>query len=279
MRLLVIGGSDAGISAALRARELDPTTEVTVLVADAFPNFSICGLPYYLSGEVTDRRDLAHRHLAQLQDAGLRLLLEHTAQAVDPAASQVIITNQHGQQQDLAYDQLIIATGAAPARPPIPGLDRPAQQRPAPRCAAGRPPRRRGRQAHRYRRHRLAPPHDRRGHQRPRPQLRPTLCHPLGRHPARRPGLGRVHADARSLGSGTSNLTPTPLRVMMYLGLEGSMLIDDITVRLCPKTIGSPLEAAGQGPADCADAPMSVTSAPWVRALGCWQGRAARRPW
>jgi NADPH-dependent 2,4-dienoyl-CoA reductase/sulfur reductase-like enzyme len=39
MRLLVIGGSDAGIAAALRARELDPSVEVTVVVADAFPNF------------------------------------------------------------------------------------------------------------------------------------------------------------------------------------------------------------------------------------------------
>jgi NADPH-dependent 2,4-dienoyl-CoA reductase/sulfur reductase-like enzyme len=48
MRLVVIGGSDAGISAGLRARELDPAVHVSLLVADAFPNFSICGLPYYL---------------------------------------------------------------------------------------------------------------------------------------------------------------------------------------------------------------------------------------
>jgi NADPH-dependent 2,4-dienoyl-CoA reductase/sulfur reductase-like enzyme len=61
MRLLVIGGSDAGISAGLRARELDPSVEVSLLVADAYPNFSICGLPYYLSGDVPDWRDLAHR--------------------------------------------------------------------------------------------------------------------------------------------------------------------------------------------------------------------------
>jgi NADPH-dependent 2,4-dienoyl-CoA reductase/sulfur reductase-like enzyme len=45
--IVAIGGSDAGISAALRARELDPTTDVTVVVADAYPNFSICGIPYY----------------------------------------------------------------------------------------------------------------------------------------------------------------------------------------------------------------------------------------
>ena len=48
MRLVVIDGSDAGISAGLRARELDPAVHVSLLVADAFPNFSICGLPYYL---------------------------------------------------------------------------------------------------------------------------------------------------------------------------------------------------------------------------------------
>jgi NADPH-dependent 2,4-dienoyl-CoA reductase/sulfur reductase-like enzyme len=52
MHLIAIGGSDAGISAALRARELDPTSEVTVVVADAYPNFSICGIPYYISRDV-----------------------------------------------------------------------------------------------------------------------------------------------------------------------------------------------------------------------------------
>ena len=56
MRLVVIGGSDAGIAAALRARELDPAVEATVVVADAFPNFSLCGLPYYLSGDVGGAR-------------------------------------------------------------------------------------------------------------------------------------------------------------------------------------------------------------------------------
>lgn len=49
--VIAIGGSDAGISAALRIRELDPTTDVTVVVADDYPNFSICGIPYYVSGK------------------------------------------------------------------------------------------------------------------------------------------------------------------------------------------------------------------------------------
>jgi hypothetical protein len=57
MKLLMIGGSDAGISAA----ELDRETEVTVLLADDFPNFSICGLSFFLSRETPDWRSLAHR--------------------------------------------------------------------------------------------------------------------------------------------------------------------------------------------------------------------------
>jgi NADPH-dependent 2,4-dienoyl-CoA reductase/sulfur reductase-like enzyme len=90
MRLLVIGGSDAGVEAGRRARELDPTVEVTVLVADAFPHFSICGLPYYLSGDVPDWRALAHRTTADLEAARLRLRLEHTARAIDPTRRQVV---------------------------------------------------------------------------------------------------------------------------------------------------------------------------------------------
>jgi NADPH-dependent 2,4-dienoyl-CoA reductase/sulfur reductase-like enzyme len=117
MRLLVIGGSDAGIAAALRARELDPSVEATVVVADAFPNFSICGLPYYLSGDVPDWRDLAHRTTTDLEQAGLQLLLDHTAQAIDPAAKQVTVTSQRGERQ-LGYDRLVIGTGAVPGPPP-----------------------------------------------------------------------------------------------------------------------------------------------------------------
>lgn len=61
MKLLIVGGSDAGISAALRAREIDSAADITVLLAHSFPNYSICGLPFYLSGETPGWRSLAHR--------------------------------------------------------------------------------------------------------------------------------------------------------------------------------------------------------------------------
>jgi len=60
-KLLIIGRSDAGISAALRGREIDLESEMTVVVRDRYPNFNICGLPFYLSGEVSGWRNLAHR--------------------------------------------------------------------------------------------------------------------------------------------------------------------------------------------------------------------------
>ncbi len=122
MHLVMIGGSDAGISAALRARELDPAAEVTVVLEDAYPNFSICGIPYYLSGEVTHWRNLAHRTLADLEAAGMRLRLDTTARRIDVPGRKLLVTTADGAEELLGYDKLIVGTGAVPVRPPIAGL-------------------------------------------------------------------------------------------------------------------------------------------------------------
>ena len=123
MHIVAVGGSDAGISAALRAREVDPDADVTVVVADAYPNFSICGIPYYISGEVTHWRNLAHRTIADLEAAGMRLRLDTTARRIDVAGRKLAVTGPDGTEDVLAYDELMIGTGAVPARPPIAGLD------------------------------------------------------------------------------------------------------------------------------------------------------------
>jgi NADPH-dependent 2,4-dienoyl-CoA reductase/sulfur reductase-like enzyme len=123
--LVIVGGSDAGISAALRAREMDRTTAPTVIVRDNFPNFSICGLPYYISHEVTDWKNLAHRTKKDIENEGVRLLLGRTVTSVDTESKQVTITDESGTTSRLEYDRLVICTGALSLRPRMAGLDNP----------------------------------------------------------------------------------------------------------------------------------------------------------
>jgi len=123
--ILIIGGSDAGISAALRIKEIDPKAAVTVMAADAYPNFSICGLPFYLSGEVADWRTLAHRTVEEITKRGIDLLLDHKALAIEPRTKQVQARSSDGNNHRIGYDKLLIATGAESAKPPIEGMENP----------------------------------------------------------------------------------------------------------------------------------------------------------
>jgi len=119
MHLIIIGGSDAGVSAALRARELEPGVEISLVLADDYPNFSICGLPYYLSGETPDWRALAHRTAFP----GINVLRRHTARSIDPSNKTVRIARE-GAEETVRYDRLIVATGAKPVEPDLPGSER-----------------------------------------------------------------------------------------------------------------------------------------------------------
>ncbi|MEL6501855.1 MAG: FAD-dependent oxidoreductase, partial [Cyanobacteria bacterium J06623_1] len=123
--LLIIGGSDAGISAALRAKEVDSTVDVTIVVADSYPNFSICGIPFYLSGEVPDWRNLAHRTAEEITQTGINLLLNHKAVSIDAEQKKVQVVNEENHEIWLTYDKLLIGTGAVPVQPAIDGLNLP----------------------------------------------------------------------------------------------------------------------------------------------------------
>lgn len=121
MHIVAIGGSDAGISAALRARELDPSADVTVVVADKYPNYSICGIPYYFSGDVQPWQSLAHRTHADLEATGMRLRLNTLATRIDAGVQRLTVRDESGESQ-IAYDELIVGTGALPTYAGIAGL-------------------------------------------------------------------------------------------------------------------------------------------------------------
>jgi NADPH-dependent 2,4-dienoyl-CoA reductase/sulfur reductase-like enzyme len=88
------------------------------LLADAFPNYSICGLPFYISGETQDWRKLGHRSAFP----GIEVLCNCRAEAVEPGAKIVRSHSSDGMEAAHPYDKLIIATGAKPAIPDLPGI-------------------------------------------------------------------------------------------------------------------------------------------------------------
>ncbi len=125
MRLLIIGGSDAGISAAIRARELDPSISVGVVLRDAYPNYSICGIPFFISGETADWTNLAHRSLGELEETGIEIRRNTQALRLNPESKEVLVGDSSGRSESMKYDRLILATGAQPVVPSLEGLSQP----------------------------------------------------------------------------------------------------------------------------------------------------------
>lgn len=120
-RIVIIGASDAGISAALNAREQSNTAVIKVLSADEFPNFSICGIPFYIGGEVADWRNLAHRSIGELESFAVDFRLGHRVTEIDSGGKFIIALDPAGKAERFNYDRLIVGTGAVAVRPEIPG--------------------------------------------------------------------------------------------------------------------------------------------------------------
>ncbi len=108
------------MSAASAARRVDPTLEIVVLEANGYAAYGMCGLPYYIGGVVPDAENLlAYPPETFRADRGLDLRLHTRAVSIDPARHQV----ETGQGEPIGYDVLVVAAGAQPTRPPIPGVD------------------------------------------------------------------------------------------------------------------------------------------------------------
>lgn len=126
-RIVVVGGVAGGMSAATRARRMNERAEIIVLEKDGYVSFANCGLPYYVGGEIAEREKLLVVKPELLRRRfRLDIRLRHEAVAIDAAAKSVRVLNRDtGEHMDLGYDKLILAPGAAPIVPAMPGADAP----------------------------------------------------------------------------------------------------------------------------------------------------------
>jgi NADPH-dependent 2,4-dienoyl-CoA reductase/sulfur reductase-like enzyme len=127
-RLVVIGGDAAGMSAASQARRLDPDLEIVALEKGRWTSYSACGIPYLVGGDVDSIDDLIAREPQTFRtqhNIDARILHEATSIDVDAQKVEVRDHEHGGRNYTLGYDVLHIATGATPARPPLPGIDDP----------------------------------------------------------------------------------------------------------------------------------------------------------
>jgi NADPH-dependent 2,4-dienoyl-CoA reductase/sulfur reductase-like enzyme/rhodanese-related sulfurtransferase len=130
-KILIIGGVAAGPKTACRVKRLLPDAEVTIIDIDSLISYGGCGIPYYVSGDVSDEKELrstsfhAVRDEAFFNDAkGVSMLTRTRALAINRQAKTVQVENlDTGEKQDLPYDKLVLATGSSPNRLRIPGAD------------------------------------------------------------------------------------------------------------------------------------------------------------
>ncbi len=127
MKLLIVGGVAGGASAAARSRRLSEDAEIVVFERGPDVSFANCGLPYYIGGEIADRDKLLVTTPERLRSRfKLDVRTQSSVEAIDRVARTVRVRNlASGQVYEESFDKLILATGAAPFRPSITGIDLP----------------------------------------------------------------------------------------------------------------------------------------------------------
>lgn len=131
MRIVIIGGVAAGPKAAARARRLMPDAEITIIERGKMISYAGCGMPYFVSGQIRDFKQLFSTSYGVVRDEqyfqdekAVRVLTRTNATAIDRDKKEVAVTNlENGEKYTIPYDKLVLATGANPFSPPVPGLE------------------------------------------------------------------------------------------------------------------------------------------------------------
>jgi NADPH-dependent 2,4-dienoyl-CoA reductase/sulfur reductase-like enzyme/rhodanese-related sulfurtransferase len=126
MKIVIVGGVAAGMSAATRLRRLSEDAEIVVLEAGDHVSYANCGLPYYAGGVIEDRKALLLQTPESLASRfRLDVRVRHRVTGVDAAAHTVTVADlATGEEYAEPYDRLVLSPGARPVVPPVPGIDR-----------------------------------------------------------------------------------------------------------------------------------------------------------
>jgi NADPH-dependent 2,4-dienoyl-CoA reductase/sulfur reductase-like enzyme len=123
-RLVVIGGVAAGMSAAARAKRLDPDLEIVVYERTGYVSYGSCGLPYLIAGVVEEASQLIARTPEQFAKQGIETHTHHEVLAIDASKKTLKVHDfDGGSEFSVAYDKLVLGTGGSAIRPPIAGID------------------------------------------------------------------------------------------------------------------------------------------------------------
>jgi NADPH-dependent 2,4-dienoyl-CoA reductase/sulfur reductase-like enzyme/rhodanese-related sulfurtransferase len=127
MKLVIVGGVAGGASAAARARRLSEKAEIVLFERGPDVSFANCGLPYYVGGPIADRGKLLVTTPERLKARfNIDVRTRSSVESIDRKAKTVRIRDlASGREYVETYDKLILSPGAAPLRPPLPGIDLP----------------------------------------------------------------------------------------------------------------------------------------------------------
>lgn len=123
-KILIVGGVAAGTKAAARARRLNPALDITLITEENYISYGACGLPYYIGGVIKEKKSLFSYTVEKFAvENNVRILTRHRAIYLDPKNKQVVAQKlDTGAEVKFDYDSLLIATGARPIKPPLPGI-------------------------------------------------------------------------------------------------------------------------------------------------------------
>ncbi|MCK5219309.1 FAD-dependent oxidoreductase, partial [bacterium] len=125
MKVVIVGGVAAGPKAASKIIRLNPEADVTIVEKDKYLSYAGCGLPYYVSGEVKEQKELMCTPVGVVRDPvffrkvkNVHVLTETEAMEIDRKGKRLRIKQLADHQEKwLDYDKLVLATGAHPIMP------------------------------------------------------------------------------------------------------------------------------------------------------------------